>query len=181
MAEANRSLFPGIILISLGAIFLLNQLDVFYFRWWHLYPLVLLALAALFFFSVFTKNQKRAVFPGTVLLSLGLFFFLRNYGYFDLDQDFWYVDELWPVVLIAVGLGFVALYLVKPQDWAVLVPGGVMIFVGAFFVLRNLGIVRRADFRDFWPIIFIAVGLCIVIKSLRKKKPPEVAETSGSN
>ncbi len=171
MAKASKSLFPGIILISIGAIFLLNQLDVFYFRWWHLYPLVLLALGALFFFSVFTKNQKSAAFPGTVLLSLGLFFFLRNYGYFALDDYFWYAEELWPVVLIAMGLGFIALYLVKPQDWALLVPGGVLVFVGALFVLRNLRIVRWADFRDFWPIILIAVGVSIVIKSLRKKPP----------
>ena len=178
MAKSQRSLIPGIILIVIGAFFLLDRLDIFYFRWYSFYPIVLLGVGALFFVSIFVKKEKGAAFPGTILLVLGLFFFLRNYGYFSIDYYFYDIEEYWPIFLIACGLGFIVLYFFKPADWGVLVPGGVLTFLGLIFVLRNFRIIGWRDFGDFWPVILIAVGLSIVINSLRKKpdKVPEPAE-----
>ena len=178
MEKRDKSLVPGIVLIAVGLLFLLHQMDVFYFRWRYIYPLGLLALGAVCLVSVFSKNQRSAAFPAGMFLSLGLFFFLRNYRYLPLEDYFYYPDELWPIFMIACGLGFIALYFAKREDWAVLIPGGVLVFLGLLFVLRTQRIIRWVDFRDFWPVILIAIGLSIVVHSLRKK-PKQVTEVGN--
>ncbi|MFQ5770870.1 MAG: LiaI-LiaF-like domain-containing protein, partial [bacterium] len=69
----------------------------------------------------------------------------------------------------AVGLGFVVLYFIKPQDWGVLIPGSVLLLFGIIFFLRVTGVFYWKDFADYWPVILIAVGISIVINSLRRK------------
>lgn len=169
MTERERSHIPGIILIVIGTILLLHQLDLIYLRWRHIYPIILLAFGVLFFVSTVTKKDKGAAFPATVLMVLGLFFFLRNYSYFSVDYYFYDWEEFWPIFLIAFGLGFIALYFFKPEDWGVLIPGGVLSFFGVLFFLRSTGVFYWRDFANFWPLILIAIGASIVISSLKRK------------
>ncbi|NIR51432.1 hypothetical protein GWO43_22905, partial [candidate division KSB1 bacterium] len=168
MANRERSLIPGVILILLGLYFLLDRLNVFYFRWEYLYPLILLGLGVLFLVAIFTKKDKGAAFPATILLILGLFFFLRNYGLLPYEFYLYYIEDYWPIFLIAFGLGFLVLFSVKPEDWGVLIPGGILLFFGVVFLLRNMRLFYWRDFADFWPVILIAIGLGIVVSSLRK-------------
>ncbi len=175
MAEKDRSILPGIVLILIGVVFLLQQLDVFYFRWRHIYPVILLAFGALFAVAIFTKGDRGAAFPATVLIVLGVFFVFRNFELFSVDYYFYRFHDFWPIFLIAFGLGFIVLFLFKPEDWGVLVPGGVLLFFGAIFFLDAIDILYWRNIRDFWPVILIAVGMSMVIKGLRKK--PEKTET----
>ncbi|MFQ5769222.1 MAG: LiaI-LiaF-like domain-containing protein [bacterium] len=169
MAKGEKSLIPGVLLIIVGVFFLLNQLDLFYFRWRHFYPIILLGLGALFFISIFTKNEKGSAFPATIFLVLGFFFLLRNFGYFSFDYYFYDFRELWPIFLIAFGLGFIVLYFFKSDDWGVLIPGSILLFFGVVFFLRTMEIFYWRNLADFWPIILIAIGLSIVINSLWRK------------
>ncbi|MFQ6114727.1 MAG: LiaI-LiaF-like domain-containing protein [bacterium] len=169
MAEREKSYVPGIILIVMGVILLLHQLDFIFLRWRHIFPIILLALGVFFLISTVTRKDKGAAFPATVLLVLGLFFFFRNFAYFSVDYYFYDFEEYWPIFLIAFGLGFIVLYFFKPEDWGVLIPGGVLLFFGALFFLRSAGIFYWRDFADFWPLILIAIGISIVISSLKRK------------
>jgi hypothetical protein len=169
MSDKGRSVLPGIILIFIGVVFLLHQLDVFYFRWRHIYPIMLLGIGAMFGVAVFSKGDRGASFPATVLLTLGVFFFLRNFDYFSFDYYFYDLRDFWPVFLIAFGFGFIVLFAFKRDDWGVLVPGGVLLFFGVVFFLNTLDILYWRNITDFWPVILIAVGVSIVINSLRKK------------
>ncbi len=168
MNQREKSFIPGIVLIAIGVFFLLHRLDIFYFRWSHLYPLILLGAGVLFFISIFTKNEKGSAFPATVLLVLGLFFLVRNYNYFSIDYYFYGFEEFWPIFLIAFGLGFIVLYFFKSDDWGVLIPGSILLFFGIVFTLRSLGVFYWRHFSDFWPVILIAIGLGIVINNLRR-------------
>lgn len=169
MAEREKSFIPGVVLIVVGLVFLLNELDVIYFRWGHLYPILMLAGSALFFSSMLTKKEKGAVFPATVLLVLGLFFFLRNFDVLSFDYYFYHVEDFWPIFLVSFGLGFIALFFVRSEDWGVLIPGGILLFLGVGFFLRTTGIFYWRDFSDYWPVILIVIGASIVLGSLKKK------------
>lgn len=169
MAEREKSFIPGIVLIIIGTVFLFNELNIFYFRWRHLYPLLMLGGSALFFTSMFTKKEKGAIFPASVLLILGLFFFMRNFDIFSLDYYFYYIEDFWPIFLVALGSGFVALFFVRSEDWGVLIPGSILLFLGVIFFLRNTGLIYWQDFADYWPVVLIVIGLSIVVRSLTNK------------
>ena len=82
MSSKNKSAaFPGLMLIIIGSLLLLNKLFPGYLTWRHAYPLVLLTIGLMMIISVFSrsKRDKGAVFPGTILFFIGLFFFLRNF------------------------------------------------------------------------------------------------------
>ncbi len=169
MAKREKSYIPGVVLIIIGTLFLFNELNIFNFRWRHLYPILMLGGSVLFLASMLTKKEKGAIFPATVLLILGLFFLLRNFDIFSFDYYFYYVEDFWPIFLVAFGCGFIALFFVRSDDWGVLIPGGILLFLGAVFFLRNTGFIYWQDIADYWPAVLIIIGVSIVVGSLRKK------------
>lgn len=174
MSAHKKSMLPGLLLIIFGVILLINRLAPYHFSWRELYPLILIGLGVLFFASVFNKKNKGAVFPGTILLLLGLFFFIRNY--FNIGV---YGHEIGPVFLIVFGLAFFAVFITKPSDWGVLIPAGIFLFLGAMFWLRI-----HTDFywdvwdvvADYWPVILIIIGGAIILSSLKKKQEYELSQ-----
>lgn len=169
MAEKEKSIMPGVVLILIGLVLLLRQLGVVDLRWRYLYPIVLLCLGILFLVSMFTKGDKGAIFPATVLLVLGLFFILRNFALFDFGFYFYEAREFWPIFPVAFGAGFVALFFFRENDWGVLLVGGILLFLGVVFFLREFGFYFWYDLLDYWPVILILVGLSIIISHLRRK------------
>ena len=170
MSYTNRSLLPGIILIVIGALLLLNQTSVISVSWYELYPVLFIIIGGALIISGIYHKKHGAVFWGTNLFLLGVFFFLRNYDIIP----YLFMDELWPVFLIIFGISFLALFIVNPADWGVLVPAGFLLFFGLIFLARNLHMESLKDWLfDYWPMILIVVGAYIIWDSFRKTKPSE--------
>jgi hypothetical protein len=169
MSHHRPSILPGLILIVIGALLLIQKLTPFSLGWYEIYPLILMGLGVLFFTAIFGKKDKGAVFPGTILFLLGLFFFLRN---FDIIP-YYFVREVWPIILIIIGIAFLAVFITKPQDWGVLIPGGTLLFLGTMFLLRRLHIIYWdiGDIvADYWPAAIIVVGIGIIVGSLKQRQ-----------
>jgi hypothetical protein len=45
--------------------------------------------------------------------------------------------------------------------------GGVLILIGVYFLLANLGLLNWLDWKIAWPVILIALGLYLVVRRLR--------------
>ena len=172
MSSKNKSsIFPGLLLITIGLLLLINKLLPGYLTWRHVYPLVLLALGILMLLSAFSRSRKDrgAVFPGTILFLIGLFFSLRN---FDL-VEYYYVREVWPIFLIIAGVGFLALFLVRPEDTGNLIPAGILLTLGVLFLLKKLYLIDvelGEIIADYWPVILILIGANIIFVSLRRRR-----------
>lgn len=50
-----------------------------------------------------------------------------------------------------------------------LIAGGLLLFVGALFVLQNLGYVRAGQFGDYWPLFLVWIGLSRMIGPARAR------------
>ncbi len=50
-----------------------------------------------------------------------------------------------------------------------LIAGGLLLFVGALFVLQNLGLVRAGDFGDYWPLFLVWIGLSRMLGPARAR------------
>src|SRR5579883_1881821 len=95
-AGAAERLVPAIVLIAIGAIFLLHNLHIFYaqevLRYW---PAILIAVGVV---KLVDSQDTGGRVGGGVVLALGAVFLAQSLGF--LEVAFW---DLWPVVLIAIG------------------------------------------------------------------------------
>jgi len=105
----RRGLWPAFFLIFIGLFFLLQSFHIIH--WDEMWPLFLMGIGCLLFFSALGKRDKGAVFPGTILILVGLFFFL--WRYYD---PHWFMDELWPAFPFIVGFAFFVLFLFNPRE-----------------------------------------------------------------
>lgn len=92
-----EKLVPAIVLIAVGAIFLLNNLHIVFandiFRFW---PAILIAVGIV---KLVDSSDTGGRTAGGILVGIGAFFLARSLGY--IDVAFW---DLWPVIPIALGL-----------------------------------------------------------------------------
>ncbi|MCZ6776343.1 MAG: hypothetical protein O7D34_07800 [Ignavibacteria bacterium] len=155
MAPTNRSLLPGIILIVLGIIFFLpNVTDL---RGRELWPTFVLALGVVFYF-LFLADRARygLLMPATILTVTGLMFFYCVF-------EGWYImRDIWPLFIVAPGLGFLLMYFFGKKEQGLLIPGGILIAVGLFF----LGGITEYEY--LWPIVLIAVGIALLFNAKRR-------------
>lgn len=167
MKKHTSNVIIGTILIFIGLGLILKKMGYMSFGWDEIYPLVLIILGGMSILSII-KGDKSASFWGTFLLLSGFVTFFRNYGIID---SLWQL-ELWTIVVLAFGLSFIVLYLFKPQDWGILVPGAIVTFFGLIFLMDDLEVswMTVENIRNYWPVILIVIGIGVVISSLSKKK-----------
>jgi len=144
MKKHDSNLVLGLILILIGAGLLFRRMGFFDFGWEESYPIALLLLAAMAIVSV-AKGDKSQAFWACFLLICGLFTFLKNYGL---------VDSFWSINL-----------------WSLLIPGSILTTFGGVAILDDLHVdwFRISYFFDYWPLMLIAIGIAIIIGTLRRK------------
>jgi len=163
----KSSILPGLLLIFIGILLLTNKLLPDILDWRRLYPIIIMAIGVWILSSTCCqhKKDKGGVFPGSVLFLIGLFFFLRNYDIIPYSYD------VWPIYIIILGLGFLALFIVKPRDWGTLIPAAIFLFFGIVSLFNIYYIIDWDAWDmvgDYWPIILILIGVSIIISSLKK-------------
>lgn len=153
----------GIILILLGAAFLVNQFFPNLFFSGIGWPWILLLIGGIFTVGGFIGRNGGMLIPGFVLLTLGGIF---TYQVRTNDWESW--AYIWALLPAAAGLGMWVgglfdseLRKARPVA-TIMVLGGLIVaaVMAGFFGLD-------ADVLRFWPVLLILLGLWVLFKALR--------------
>jgi Domain of unknown function (DUF5668) len=124
-----------------------------------------------------TANHRRTVLAtprlviGLGLALFGLLLTLDRLGLLDAR----YALRFWPVILIAVGV----LHYRNPpglQRGGRSINGLIWIVIGSWLLLNSLRILRVGIWDLFWPMVLIAVGVSLVMQTLRRSNPASVSD-----
>jgi hypothetical protein len=153
MASSRRSLFPGILLIVLGILFLLpNFIEL---RTRQLWPAFILAPGLAFFFMYSRERSNYGLLmPAAILTMIGAMFFSITFGIASMRT-------LWPLFIMAPGIGFLLMYLLGKREKGLLIPAGILNALGLIFLL---GV---SDYDYLWPVILILIGLMFLLSGKR--------------
>jgi len=164
MQKKNATL--GLIFLGLGAIMLLNNLDVIQLNVsiWHFWPVIFFIMGISFEMGYFNnRHQKNAglLVPGGIFLTYGLIFtYCSIFGYSHMVY-------LWPMFIGGVGVGLFQLYCFgykeKPLFW---VSFGFMAFAATAMFLGL--ITMKGNF--VLPLVLILIGFLM----LKNGKKPRV-------
>jgi len=182
MSNSRASVFVGLALIGLGALFLAQE--VFDLRLWDwIWPLIVVGVGALFFVGMVVggKAAGALAIPGSIISVIGLMLFAFNW----LDRwEAW--AYAWGLIIVAVGLGLFI------SGWWSDQPGlrrsgyslmqvGLILFLlfGAFFELLIFQSFEAASW--LWPVLLIVLGVWLLLTrsglfdGLRPRVPPPPA------
>lgn len=110
-AMRGDKLVPGLIMIGLGLIFMLQAFDVFSMDWGKIWPLFILIPGFVLIFSAWREYaqdgdfDRGQAFSGVMAILVGLIFF------FDWDWG-----KVWPLFLIVPGLGMLLGWIGDDED-----------------------------------------------------------------
>ena len=95
--RAPAGVIPGVILVSIGALFLLNNLQIFDFHdIWRYWPAILIAVGML---KLVDSNYSSGRAFGAILVAAGGILLAQTMGFILIRKE-----DLWPLILIAGGL-----------------------------------------------------------------------------
>jgi multisubunit Na+/H+ antiporter MnhB subunit len=95
--ENGHRLIPAIIVIGIGVLFLLNNLNILYFSEWARYwPVILIAVGLV---KLVDANSPGGHVTGAIFIGVGAILLGQTLGYLRVD-----IQDLWPLFLIGVGL-----------------------------------------------------------------------------
>ena len=103
--------------------------------------------------------------PAAILIALGLSLLAGNVFSFDV------VDDLWPVVLIALGL----LWIIRGPLWL----GMVSIVAGTIFLAEEFG--APVHMETAWPLLIVALGVAILFSRDSRSRKRASATDNNSN
>ncbi len=162
----SRSLIPGVLLIVFGLFFLaVNYLHVDLEAVW---PATLLVPAIAFTIMVVRdRSTFGLMMPATILLVYSLLFFVC-------EAEGWHImEQLWPVFILAPGLGFFMLYLVGRREPGLLVPATLLTGLSLIFLLLNFG------YGHLWPAVLILAGVLLLVRRRPAATPITDDQTHG--
>ncbi len=139
----------GVTFVVLGIVFLLEDLNIVLFNW-SLYVI----LTGIAFLLAFWLNKENLLFilPATVLIVYGLLFFYCQISGWQ------HIALLWPVLLVAPGLGFLLMYVRQTNRQLYLYPGAILSAFGLLFFLRKINYIK------YWPVLLIIIGLVLIVR-----------------
>ena len=95
--EDGHRLIPAIIVIGIGVLFLLNNLNILYFSEWARYwPVILIAVGLV---KLVDANSPGGHVTGAIFVAVGAILLGQTLGYLKVDMQ-----DLWPLFLIGAGL-----------------------------------------------------------------------------
>ena len=106
-----------------------------------------------------TNNSNGRVWLGAILIVLGSLFFLKNFHFNILNFNI----LSWPFLLLVIGI----IILLNHKDSFF---GLILIIVGGIGISSNLfDISFRSIIGEYWPVIFIIIGLYTIFKTFGKQ------------
>lgn len=97
------------------------------------------------------RTRSRSV-VGILLILAGVIFLTLKF----LGIDF-HAADLWPLIVLGIGLAFELSYFIKRKNAGILVPGGILTTIGILFFFEVMTGWRYSGYT--WPIYILAVAI----------------------
>ena len=153
--------FWGIVIILMGILFLLHELDIIVDIGAFGYLFLIVPGIGLWFLF-FSRRGRRGIegllIPGTILTLLGAFFLYQEI------TEWKYSGETSFIYIIIVALSFFAAHYFGTRSRGFLVPAWILIIVSLIILFTTT---IKWDF--IWPTILIVFGLWLLFKPKRRK------------
>ena len=160
----NQRIFPGIILIGLGAYYLLQQAGVSFFQPFSTWPILMIIVGTAFLGQGYWANDSEAILPGFICFGFGLHFLLVGKLAFWPDNQ---IGMLMLIISIGSFLRFQKSNTGLFQAFLFLILSVLLLFydqIADYFGLLQSGV---SFIWKFWPALLIVIGLYFLLK---KKK-----------
>ncbi|WP_407272639.1 LiaI-LiaF-like domain-containing protein [Radiobacillus sp. PE A8.2] len=156
----KQNAFIGYLLVGIGIYFLLRQLQFPILTNFYSWPTLLIIIGLAFLLHSYIANDYKNLFPGVIVLGLGIHFHgLNHYG-------FW-VDH-WGVYPFIIAIAFL-LRFQKTKNG--LVPGLILLVISLFaiFSTNKPSWFRWVDqvigvLENFWPVVLIVLGAYLLFR-----------------
>ncbi len=147
----NSSALWGVLLIALGAFFLLQVTGIFGALSSLFWSLAFAAAGAVFLYVFLTGMHTRwwAAIPGFTLLGLAATIF------YDRFAPPFFSDLGGAVFLASIGTGFIAIFFTNREQWWAIIPGGALFSVAGVVLVNQAGV----SFLNPASVLFIGLGI----------------------
>ncbi|UOQ86182.1 LiaI-LiaF-like domain-containing protein [Gracilibacillus salinarum] len=148
------------LLIGIGIYFLLRELRIPVFTDFYSWPTLLILVGVAFLIYAFSIKDYTNIFPGVILLGLGIHFHSLNHYPFWIDH--------WAMFTIIVAIAFLARALKTKNGFF---PGLILLAISLFAIFADqqpswFNWINQVMLwlERFWPIILIALGAYLLLK-----------------
>jgi hypothetical protein len=110
----------------------------------------------LVFFGMYANDRANygLLMPATILTVVGGMFFAIVFGWTIMDA-------LWPLFIMAPGLGLLMMYLLGKREKGLLIPAGILIGISLVFLIGT------SNYEYLWPVVLIAIGVLLLLNARR--------------
>lgn len=155
----------GVGLVILGVLFLFENFGYIAFDFQDVWPVFVILAGTGFWIGYFQdKKNYGLLMPGSILVIYGLMFF------YCVLEGWHYMSILWPVFIIAPGIGFFLMYLFGQREKGMLIPASILTGLGLLFMISHRGYLR------YWPVILIVVGIVLIVRYQIKGKSTDIKQ-----
>jgi hypothetical protein len=159
----------AVALIVTGTAMLLQRLHVISMDWRTIFWGVV-ALGGVYKLVMgFAMKRRGGVFWGTIFTTVGTLALLSLHDVIDPSPGIAVSG-----MLIALGVGFVLMFVTVPRDWYVLAPGLFFLLVGGAVLAVELGYYERWQvgpiIASYWPAGLIVFGLALLLNRGKEKR-----------
>ena len=153
--NGKPSIVPGLILIFIGIVAVLNNFDAIDLDWAVMWTYFILLLGLIFWLGfILDRSKDGLIMPGTILLTYGIIL--------NLHMRFGNMDILWPFFILGPAFGFYAMYLLGKRDRGLLIPAVILTIVGSIFLLQGYSYIRYV-----WPLVLVILGVLLLLRNNR--------------
>lgn len=117
------------------------------------------------------RGMTSQVVLGLLVIGMGLLFLLDNLGILDMHRAF----SFWPMVFVIAGT--VKLCDTRTQGGVLM--GGGLVGIGILMMLDRMGVIDF-NWRTVWPLVLIGLGVFLVTKALRGRRPAQGVLKDGA-
>ena len=164
----RMNLIIGVVLIVLAVILLVinwSASPISLSVIWPVFPILIGILFLSFYFT--NKKQTGFLMPAVILLLTGLTFLVCTVSSWD------NMRYLWPVFILAPGIGFFCNYAAGQKEQFQLIWGSVLTVVALIFLFV------RSRLEILWPLLLLIIGLIFIFVYAGRKGTPGTPEQSG--
>ncbi|WP_186576240.1 LiaI-LiaF-like domain-containing protein [Aquibacillus kalidii] len=156
----KQQALPAFLLIGIGIYFLLKQLRLPILTDFYSWPTLLLLIGAAFTLYSYISNDYKNLFPGIVLLGLGIHSHGLNHYPFWIDH--------WGVYPLILSIAFLVKFQKTKKG---LLPGLILFLIALFAIFASNkpgwfnGINELVNvLENYWPLILIGLGIYLLYK-----------------